>query len=1677
MPAKRRIKDRYDALDLIGKGGMGLVYKAFDTIVGREVALKTLRDAPSKMALDLFRKECGVLASMSHPNIVEIFDIGEFEEDGQTKPYFVMPLLPGVTLDQLIRTSSQRLSVDRTVEIILQTCRGLHAAHERGLVHGDLKPSNIFVMPDDTVKIIDFGVAHMADTTATMTVAGGTLPYMAPEQLEMKPASPLSDIFSLGVVFYEALTRRRPFDFPTEQETAQAILHHIPPAASELNPAVSQVISRVIHKAMAKQPWNRFSTAKEFADTLAKGQRNEPIEMFDAARIRPRIQKATKAYEQGNYQFAAEILNELEAEGHVETSMTLLRRQLDQAVRQKTIGQLLDSARNCMDEEEYLLALQKIQEILQLDPTNSNALTLKSTIETRRSEAKVEEWVKLARQHLENNAFGHARDALQNLLQLRPRDTTALQMLAEVDRREEQYIKARKQKEDLYKQALEAWQNGEMSSALTKLERLVDLDKRVPDTSAPERGISYQNFYNQVRTEHDLLQSSYQEARKHLMDGNFSTALSICDQYLSKYPGHALFQALKFDVEERYRQELSARIAEIDRGVESEPDIDRRVSILREAVKTYPGEAHFEKALRLMRDKRDLVNSIVARARAYDERGQFTEALGQWEILQTIHKQYPGLDFEIDRVRKRRDQQTRAEAKARWVEQVDRQLEAGDYERAIEFLRNADTEFPDDPEMTALGELARQSQARSAEAEQIFKQGQDLSAQRRFDEAIPLLRRASEMDPHNRVIRGFLLETLLDHARAVVDTDWRAAETLSQQALDLDPDHALAKGLRTMALEGKREEEVGHCVAEARRMQAAGNVQAALAQIDQGLAAYPREQRLMLLRSTLCKSIPDLQSRAEAVARATAYNHPETADTLPPGAAVTAPAGWEEAEHKLRSQTGASAAETIPAATPPTVKPVSKAEPATEAETQIIPQAPLKTRPPESGAAAPPAATELGATGLLQTPPPASAPPPPPPPSATAPAPVELPKPAATPVTAAKEAQPKKPAPSGPKQPVNWTLIGVSIAAVAVLIVAFFVVRTFRPVAIEVQTNPPGATIRINNEVRGTSNLSLKLREGTYQLVAEKQGYVSASLPLVVKRGSTGPVNLDLQPVPPPAPVAELHQLLRLSSDLQFGKVAVDSQPAVDLTEGQFPDQELGWGKHTIEVTSGSAHATVTFDAAAGHPPVLAESPRAKELNAVVVTSFANQAHIQASTSPTPVKVTVDNQDAGELGEPGLDLPNLPLGNHELVLNDGKNRHTMTLTLGQAPALQIQLYSDRNVGSVLIHTGEEDVTVEVDGKAAKRKTKGGQVRITNLSVRSYSIRVLKDGFLEEPAQTVDVRKGEETKLEFQMRPVPTVATLSIRGATQGLQVTLDQKHVGSVGADGSLSFSNIPPGSHTIDLTDGHRHKQLAKDFKAGETVVLSPQDLLLQVAKGSVKIAVSPANAAVIYKDADGRSHDIRGGAVELEEGQYTFSASAPGYNDASQTITVASGRPNNVTLTLPPKSSRPAASPLTLEQWAKASGWQADGSWFVHRGGGLVLYPAASGSGTYTFTALRQGGFLGKGRIQWVVGCLENKSDYLLFGIDKKSIHRTQFAGGKKVKDSDKSFPLKEQAGKELQYTIKVEVSPASVVTSVHLSGEWVAADTWQAAGLNPAQGKFGFYLPGTDELYISNFTFTPK
>ncbi len=793
------LKGRYELKDALGRGGMGVVYRAYDRVLKCDVAVKTLRDSPDPTALQLFYRECEVLSALNHPNIVPILDIGEFEEEGQSRPYFVMPLLPGTTLDKLIRSSGTQLTVSRRIEILAQVCRGLHGAHERGLIHRDIKPGNILVMPDYSAEIIDFGVAHMIN--AGTTAQKGTLYYMAPELFQGQPPSVFSDIFALGATAFELFTRRRPFERPTEREIIEAILHEIPPPASDLDHSVNEAISRVIHKAMAKQPWHRFSTVREFSECLEKAHRGEPIEYFDTARIRPRMERARAAFEQGDQQFAAEIVSELEAEGHLDPDLGLLKRQIDIAARQKRIRQLLESARSRLEGEEYPLALQKVQEILTLDPDNAEAIILKSRIEGVRSEKQIDGWLRLARQHIENNAFSHAREALENVLQIRPRDARAAAVSAEVDRREQEFVHIRKEKEQLYQAAVEAYQRGDFSSAMTKLERVLDMDRRAPDSARQELGNAYRNFYNQVRSEYDAIQGAYAEARKHLENQNCAAALAICERHLLKYPDHALFQGLKFDVQEQQRLQLSGYIADVDRQVEAETDLERKVNIIRDAVARFPDEPHFAGLLRIMTERLDLVTGIIAKARYYEERMQFAEALTQWEILRSIHSRHPGLQFEIERLGKRLAQQVWEEGKARHIRQIDMRLEEGEFDRAIELAQRALQEYPADGELLALQQLAIDARNRAGEAQTLMEEGERLFESGQFEDSLAVLHKAQEVDARCGRARPQLLDKLVARAQQLIDIDPPAAERFAESAFALDPSHAGARDMHRLLLD------------------------------------------------------------------------------------------------------------------------------------------------------------------------------------------------------------------------------------------------------------------------------------------------------------------------------------------------------------------------------------------------------------------------------------------------------------------------------------------------------------------------------------------------------------------------------------------------------------------------------------------------------------------------------------------------------------------------------------------------------------------------------------------------------------------------------------------------------------------------------------------------------------
>jgi tetratricopeptide (TPR) repeat protein len=213
----------------------------------------------------------------------------------------------------------------------------------------------------------------------------------------------------------------------------------------------------------------------------------------------------------------------------------------------------LESAKARFERDEDPLALEKIQQILEIDANHSGALGLKRKIDNRRSECQIDSWIRLAEQHAANHAYGHAREALESVLRMRPMDARTSKLLLEVETSEQEYLKLRAEKAQAYESAYNHWKNGEVSEALSEMGLVLELDRRAPDTPSGQ-GQTYQSFYNAVRSEHEAMNNAYTEARHAIAQENFEKAVAACIVFLTKYPSNALFQAFKVDIVEQSRQ-------------------------------------------------------------------------------------------------------------------------------------------------------------------------------------------------------------------------------------------------------------------------------------------------------------------------------------------------------------------------------------------------------------------------------------------------------------------------------------------------------------------------------------------------------------------------------------------------------------------------------------------------------------------------------------------------------------------------------------------------------------------------------------------------------------------------------------------------------------------------------------------------------------------------------------------------------------------------------------------------------------------------------------------------------------------------------------------------------------------------------------------------------------------
>jgi hypothetical protein len=348
------------------------------------------------------------------------------------------------------------------------------------------------------------------------------------------------------------------------------------------------------------------------------------------------------------------------------------------------------------------------------------------------------------------------------------------------------------------------------------------------------------------------------------------------------------------------------------------------------------------------------------------------------------------------------------------------------------------------------------------------------------------------------------------------------------------------------------------------------------------------------------------------------------------------------------------------------------------------------------------------------------------------------------------------------------------------------------------------------------------------------------------------------------------------------------------------------------------------------------------------------------------------------------------------------------------------------------------------------------LRIPNLELKDYVVRVSKNGFQELPEQKIRVRKGEQTKLIFNLQPIPHLAFLSIQGGAPGATVLIDQTPVGTVRPDGTLNVSTVNPGDHVVELRkDRFKPKQIRKHFVIGTAVSLAAADVALDAAPGELKITFTPSDAQVtISKAGEAPIKVSSSAALSLPAGSYTLTAKTADNFARASTVEVVAGQSKSLDLSLAPSG---------MSKWDEPAGWKQEKGSFVRKGGDFVMYSVSPTSGTFVFSAMLTKGH----RLQWVVNWTD-ANNYVLFQMDDNNFYRTVIRNGQKGDETK----IPHKGDKKSFRSIQVRVGPTEIVHQIRQGESWVVLDRWTQPGGNLTQGKFGFYIPGNDQVALSTF-----
>lgn len=598
---------RYRILDVIGKGGMGIVYRAIDTTIDRPVAIKMLLGEGEQRDGDLlarFYREVRSTANLQHKNIVTVYALDDFEG----LPYMVMEYLEGQSIAQMI-AGRQPVSIIDKIALICQVCEGLQYAHERNVIHRDVKPANILVMKDGIAKIVDFGIARVGrqdNLTRTGQIVG-SIYYMSPEQTTGVFDS-RSDIYSTGVTLFEFLTGEVPYKGSDTQSTLLKILHDPIPPLSKYLSNYPIALEGILSRAMAREAGDRYQTAEDFGYDLAQlldGLKREMTDEF--------LAHAKSAMEERSWEVARQKLQEilrLDRRNRPANDLyKIVREQIQLQQRSQQIEQLRSQAEIALAGLQYEEALECIEQAKRLAPEDQDLLAFAASVSEKIEKIRtIGEALRRGQAALYAGDLREALSAVQQALEL-DQDHTEARTLDSVIKRELAERERQSQLQSYVEQARRSISNRDFLAALHSLQEAKSID---PTDSNIQELLSWAVRGHEQEKQRQALQQAIDQISKLIGDAKFPEALQLGQELGSQFPDDETIAKLtrlaERQIELQELKQAAERLGFTARQLIDNDRSDEAISFLEDGLKSLPGEPTLETLLAIARSELERKN-------------------------------------------------------------------------------------------------------------------------------------------------------------------------------------------------------------------------------------------------------------------------------------------------------------------------------------------------------------------------------------------------------------------------------------------------------------------------------------------------------------------------------------------------------------------------------------------------------------------------------------------------------------------------------------------------------------------------------------------------------------------------------------------------------------------------------------------------------------------------------------------------------------------------------------------------------------------------------------------------------------------------------------------------------------------------------------------------------------